>query len=146
MTTEKHEARLEDAFIERGDGKKDIFDEPTALAWLLLDETCFCNTGKFHDESTVVCFVNCSDLFAWACADGENVTCDELEPLCRAIIKDGSWGSDKWCCKKRNQQPQPPIIKAMKEAGVWCDEMEALPANTQDAEVQAVFDAIRGRE
>ena len=86
--------------------------------------------------------MNCNDIFAWACADAEEVEHGEIQALYDLWLKDRTWGAAKWCAIKRNQKPQPPVIASMKKAGAWDDAMEALGANTQDAEVQAAFAAI----
>jgi hypothetical protein len=96
----------------------------------------------YGDDNGVQLEVICSDLFAWACADSEKFSYDDIPTLHKASLT--AWGITKWCCRKRNQKPQLPVEKAMREAGVWDEEMEALPANTMDAEVQATFAAIVG--
>src|SRR2546430_1807368 len=53
------------------------------------------DTYKVQDE-TVVLFVNCNDLFWWACADAESITLDEIPTLFRAWRNDKSWGVSKW--------------------------------------------------
>lgn len=84
-----------------------------------------------HDESTCV-YVNCNDLFAWGCADAEPLPHDEVVPLFMLWHENARWGSTKWCCFRRNEQPQAPIARDMKAAGVWCGRMEALPENEYD--------------
>ena len=110
------------------------------LAVLLADGTLnYC----WHDHA-VAWFMNCSDVFAWACADCEPFDLSELEKFYRMSL--GKWGTLKWVCIKRNQQPQPPIIKDMKAQGAWDETMEALPANTMDAETQRIFAAVKARQ
>jgi hypothetical protein len=58
------------------------------------------------------------------------------------VKKEPRWGAAKWCAIRRDQKPQPPVIRRMKEDGVWDDVMESLGENTLDAEVQAAFRAI----
>jgi hypothetical protein len=91
------------------------------------------NPGKYKktekytmEGETIVLFVNCNDLFWWACADSENVTLDEVPELYMAWKKDKSWGISKWCCKKRNMMPQLPIREDMKKEGVWEEWMDKL--------------------
>lgn len=93
---------------------------------------------NFDKDGKVIVSVNCNDLFAWACADSEDVTPEEL-PAVIAARKTGTWGTDAWVCKRRNQKPQPPVVKMMKENGVWDEDMESLGTNWQDAETKAVF-------
>jgi hypothetical protein len=86
--------------------------------------------------------VNCNDIFAWGAADAEALPHDEIGKLFRMWHADKTWGTAKWCAMQRNQQPQPPVIERMKQAGCWDEAMEALPPNTMDAEVQAAFRSI----
>lgn len=130
------------------DGKKRYyFREEKALAYLLRKGICFLNSrpyvenpwdpkGKWEisEKSTTVVFVNCNDLFAWGSADGEEVAAgecvnSELANLLRHVLDDPVYGTDKWCCKKRNEKPQKPIEEKMREGGHWDDEMEKLPDN-----------------
>lgn len=82
-----------------------------------------------EDGGNVEMHVNCNDLFAWACADSEQVEDSELESLFQACKDDPIHGAEKWCCKKRNMQPQRPIVEDWKAKGAWDAEMEALPIN-----------------
>lgn len=114
-------------------------DNETALAHLLLNDVLFSNgrdyVSSFAGEpqeiskETVVLFVNCNDLFVWACADAEELPHDEIGPLFKMWHADKRWGADKWCCLRRNMQPQGPIVRDMKLSGSWDDVMEALPKN-----------------
>jgi len=106
------------------------------LAKLLVDDVVFIgrfDTGPFFEssvnppEATTCIWVNCSDFFAWGCADAEPVLPNELGDLYRASKE--KHGVTKWCCKRRNLKPQKPIRDRMKKAGVWDDEMEALEDN-----------------
>lgn len=123
-------------------------NEELALSRLLAAGVLFCNTGYFGDgeqrESTVVLFVNCNDLFAWASADAEAFTCTDIASLYRAWASDKQWGVCKWCCRQRNQRPQTPVEAAMRKAGVWDEGMEALPANVQDGVIRALFALVKG--
>ncbi len=124
------------------------------LAKLLLDEVVFANSRDYYykgemDGHTVVLFVNCNDVFAWACADSEDIAYDDITALFEAHMKDKRFGSDKWCCQRRQQKPQAPLEKMMREAGSWDDKMEQLPANKYDLGrkagkgwIEAVDDAV----
>ena len=72
-------------------------------------------------------------MFAWACADSEPVKENELSELYRMHKENEKWGSAKWVCKKRNMQPQHPIVRDMKKEKVWCNMMSALPSNPDKA-------------
>lgn len=82
--------------------------------------------------------VNCNDVFWWACAD-----CEPLPLIGFGKDKEAAFwdlyqrvrtetvvgfGSDSWCCLQRGMRPQTPIEKEWREAGVWSDELEALPS------------------
>lgn len=85
------------------------------------------NQSKEIAGSTTILFVNCNDLFAWGCADSEDLPHDEIGNLYRMYIADPKYGVDKWCCFRRKQKPQDSIIEQMKKDGVWDERMEALP-------------------
>lgn len=128
-----------------------MFEEEKALARLLADDVIFLNSHWWMKEwpeaaqKTVSLNVNCNDIFAWACADAEEIEYEELQGLYDLWLSSRTWGPAKWCAIKRRQKPQPPVIDAMKKAGVWDACMEALGENTQDAEVQAMFASLRTR-
>ena len=75
----------------------------------------------------------CNDIFAWACADGEDLPLDEVSNLYRMWEKDSKWGSAKWCCYRRKEKPQGPVVEAMKGDGSWDEEMEKLSENHYDS-------------
>lgn len=131
-------------------GGKEYCNESFCLSRLLADEVLFCNErdyleiefisdekgvikgsrpGKEVGGSTTLLYVNCNDIFAWGCADAEDLPTSEIGNLYKMHIADPSWGSAKWCCIRRNTKPQDPVIKYMKEAGVWDEKMEALGAS-----------------
>lgn len=122
-----------------------MFEDDKALARLLAEGVVFLNSHWWEEDwperakKITSLNVNCNDIFAWGCADAEEMEYDELQGLYDLWFADRTWGAAKWCASKRKQQPQPPVIASMKKAGVWDASMEALAANTQDAEVQAAF-------
>jgi hypothetical protein len=146
------------------------FEDDKALAHLLMNEVVFLNShwskyerltnvrtedGKGYksapradarwtkaESELIAVYVNCNDVFAWGCADAEDLPHDEIENLYRLWRADPHWGSAKWCAIRRKQQPQKPVIDAMKAAGSWDDIMENLGPNTMDAEVSAYFRAM----
>lgn len=109
------------------------FEETEAIAELLLAETLFLGGkgGPFFevdgDQEVAAIYVNCNDLWMWACADAEPLPMSEIENLYKMWVADPKWGTWKWACKKRNLAPQRPIVKDMKKDGAWCDEMKSLP-------------------
>lgn len=115
---------------------KEVCVENMALARLLIDDIVFVN--ELSGETTVI-FVIANDIFAWGCSDAESLLNDEIPDLYKMHMANKEWGAAKWCCLKRKQKPQPRVEKAMRDSGAWDDAMEALPANTMDAEISAIF-------
>ncbi len=124
---------IDDELFFELDGKEYV-NEEAALAILLADDVLFCNAfdivrdGKEMGHTTVL-FVNCNDMFAWACADAESFANEDIGPLLKMHLADKKWGSSKWCMIHRNEQPQLPVAKDMKKDGAWGPEMEALQPN-----------------
>lgn len=104
------------------------------LADLLSAGVLFCNERDYlwngeKAGASIILFVICNDLFVWGSADAEDLPLSELKNLYRMWKKDMTWGSDKWCCKRRNLQPQEPVIEKMKAQGAWEKWMDELPSN-----------------
>lgn len=122
-----------------------IFEADKALAHLLINEVIFLNSLWWekdcpkHVQESIAVYVNCNDIFAWACADGENLPYEQIESLYKLWVNDTSWGAVKWCCIQRNQKPQKPVEDDMRKAGAWDDVMEQLGKNTEDAAVHAAL-------
>jgi hypothetical protein len=95
----------------------------------LLDEQVLFVGWDQNFLETITLYVNCSDVFAWGGADAEPVKSSELPELFEMHDDDPIYGSTKWVCKKRNMQPQFPLIEKMKEYDKWDAQMEALPKN-----------------
>lgn len=81
---------------------------------------------QFHKEKMHM-YVNCNDVFAWGCADAEDISLDELKRYQQ--LSKTKWGDVKWVCIKRNEKPQYPMIWDMHKDGEWDEQMEALPDN-----------------
>jgi hypothetical protein len=116
-----------------------FFDEDLALAELLKAGVLFSNSRNYsreHDGKseghTIVLFVLCNDVFAWACADAEDLPLNEVENLYKLWKAEGHNGATKWCCFRWNEKPQKPVADLMKQDGVWDEKMEALPDNHYD--------------
>lgn len=114
---------------------KEHFNEEQALAVLLQAGELFANSRRYlglEDEpypETIVLFVICNDVFAWGCADAEELPLHELVNLYKMWRAEKGWGTTKWCCKRRNQKPQGPVEKKMREVGKWDAMMDGLRAN-----------------
>ncbi len=65
-------------------------------------------------------FINCNDLFAWACSDCEEVTAADIDDLDQAY-KDADaaekifHGGLLWVCRKRKMRPQGAFYKYFNE-------------------------------
>lgn len=57
-------------------------------------------------NSPISLFVNCNDLFDWACADLEIVEVADLTDIEQAIADSPRFGHLLWACRKRNLRPQ----------------------------------------
>lgn len=107
--------------------------EPYEMAReLIAAEVC----DLFADNGSVEHFVllaNCSDVFAWGCADCEPVSPKDIAGLYESWKVNATWGPVAWACKKRNMQPQSPVRVKMEVAGCWGSDLESLPGNGYDA-------------
>lgn len=114
--------------------QEQMFEESMALARLLAHEVIFLNSHWWEEtwpeeaRKQVALCVNCSDVFAWGCADAEGLLYDEIQDLYDHWIKDPSWGAAVWCVKKRKEMPQKPVFDAIQKAGIWnLEEMNLAP-------------------
>jgi len=113
-----------------------VFEKDKALAHLLLNDVVFVNNHwwkkdlpeKFKESISVN--VNCSDVFAWACADAEELPKKEIETLYRMWRKDPVWGPSVWCMIQRKKMPQPPVEMVIRELGIWDLDTLKLAPNT----------------
>ena len=96
------------------------------LKFLLCENEIIVNNGHWDKDwpkDRITISVICSDIFAWGCADAEDISHGDLENVAKAHIKDPMWGIAAWCISKRKQMPQPPVAKAMIEAGYNLQEL-----------------------
>lgn len=126
-----------------------VFEAEKALAHMLMNEVVFLNSHWWEKEwpeqarKEASINVNCNDVFAWGCADAETMLFDDIENLYRMWRKDPSWGAAVWCMIRRNQMPQKPVEKRVRDAGIWDLDSFKLGANTMEAEVKAFFASLR---
>ena len=67
-------------------------------------------------DGAVRMYVDCSDLFFWACADAEEISFDELNDLSEYVSISPGFGGLMWCAKKRGMRPQKPYYKLFSKA------------------------------
>ena len=122
--------------------------EDLAISFLMQEEVLFHNYRPYvtnpwdkgedrtvDDTATVVLFVQAGDVFAWGVAEARNLPGREaLSSLLNEYLKYGLSGRDRWLCRLDNEKPQYPVMQAMKAAGAWDEEMEALPDNYYDSQ------------
>jgi len=110
--------------------EKDEWEIEYKLAHLLIERVIFVNDGWWYEKEdkpwkkgAISHHVNCNDIFAWGCADSEDIIFDEVSELYETWKKDKIWGAAVWCIKKRKARPQPPVEKDMIKAGYDIDEL-----------------------
>lgn len=101
-----------------------------ALAIMLLNEVVFTNEHHWRSDwpeearrTTALC-VGCNDVFAWGCADAEDMTHRDVDEVFGFWEKDPHWGAAVWCMIRRRELPQRPVAERIRKAGVW--DLEAL--------------------
>lgn len=114
-------------------------DEELALAVLLANQVVFLNNAKLSKPNSnvwnTVVYVNCNDVFLWACVDAESISNSdgdegsEIIELYKLWKENPMHGPTKWVCKKRNLQPQKPLKDMMIKDGYWDSELETLTLN-----------------
>ena len=111
-------------------GECSMFDENHAIGHLLREGWIFV-TWENNQELSLA--VNCNDIFAWGCADAEDLERKDLENLWKEYLADPKTGYIKWSSKKRNEKPQKPVIDWMKREGTWTNDLDNLPDNNYDS-------------
>ncbi len=101
---------------------------------LLHEDVLFFNTNWSREDwseearKTWRILVNCNDVFAWACADAEEIMMHEVRDLFDHWCQDPIWGSSVWCIKRRGIMPQEPVERRIRDAGFWdLDNMDLAP-------------------
>jgi hypothetical protein len=116
-------------------------EECLKIAHLLVEGILFTNNGHWDSNWTkdkTTLHVSCNDLFAWGCADAEDILHSEISELYSMYRKDPIWGASAWCIKKRNLMPQSPVEKKMRESGVWNDLLDEIKIGTSYLKHDAV--------
>ncbi len=125
-------------------------DEEDYLKFLLNEDVIFTNNGHWDEKwpkDAVSLHVGCNDVFAWGCADAEDITHGELKDLYEHVQKDPHNGAAVWCMKKRQMWPQQPVEDYIREQGIW-DLDKILPAktgilNSIQEQIKHVMDVIK---
>lgn len=81
-------------------GEEFLFHRGDAFL-ILVDE----NGKREPDDRPLIAGVLCSDVFALATADLEDVRPEDLPDLKAAVEEFPYWGPLIWACRKRKQQP-----------------------------------------
>lgn len=111
----------------------DLFVEESAVIELLANDVLFINSRNYicldgtTKSETLVLFVACSDLFYWGTADAETLSYSELKEFYNAWKSQGNYGVMRWCCIKRNLQPQKPIKEEWIKSNKWDSILDSLP-------------------
>lgn len=127
--------KQENLFFEL-DGKEQPNEEAIVARLLQDDVLLIVGAGIYfgcHDDKTpAALYVDCGDLWAWACAECEPLPRKQLLPIIKMHLADPQWGALKWACQRRGMQPQKAVRDRLKESGSWDEAMEALSKNPDD--------------
>lgn len=67
----------------------------------------------------VMPWVDCSDVFFWGCADGEDIAFEELAQLAECCQLSPKHGGELWCCRKRAMRPQTACYRMIYQSNEW---------------------------
>jgi len=115
--------------------KEEMYEEPGMLAVLIANGWIGMNKHWWEKDwpekarEQFCIFLNMNDMFAWGCADAEDITYDELKDVYMHFEKNPEWGPVIWVSKKRRQLPQQPVIDMMIKGGV---DIEALTKEIEE--------------
>lgn len=125
-------------FVKRKDGTE-LCREELALSILLKEGVLFCNERETifqgeKEESTVVLYVICNEVFCPIAADAESLKVNEIGNLYKIFKEHGHTGVYKWCCIQRGEQPSYNVVQEFKDANIWDEQMEKLRPNEWEAQ------------
>lgn len=118
-----------------------MFEKEKALALLLINDVIFLNSHWWEKEwleeaqKLTSLNVNCNDVFAWGCADSEEVMYCQLKDLYDLWRRHPGFGHELWCMLQRKEMPQRPVAESIRNAGFDLDafrEEQGLRANHYD--------------
>lgn len=110
-----------DQILEALDLKEKVSDNmeyEDYLKYLLCEDIIFINNGWWDEnwpKDKVTLHVGCNDVFAWGCADAEDIDYSDLETLYNSVRRDPVWGAAIWCIVKRKQWPQKPVEEQIRK-------------------------------
>lgn len=116
MSLENKETKTYEILV----GGKYFNESEDYLKYLMCEDVIVVNNGwwdKNWPKDKITLAVNCNDVFAWGCADAEDICHSDLKEIAEFHKKDPIWGVAAWCVKKRKQMPQAPVVAKMLEAG-----------------------------
>lgn len=96
------------------------------LGFLLSQGLIIINNGwwdKSWPKDKITLSLICNDIFAWGCADSEDMGYSDIKDIFAEYVKDRTWGPAIWCIKKRKQLPQSPVLMIMEKAGINVKEL-----------------------
>lgn len=82
-------------------------------------EISYRGEGNEDVPQGVSLWINCSDTFFWASADGEGISREELPELLECYKLSPQYGGDLWCARKRQMRPQTACYEIYPKEE-WC--------------------------
>ncbi len=111
----------------------DCDDIEYKLARLIMEHEIFCNNGWWYkeegkpwQEDAITLHAGCNDIFAWGCADSEDVKHGDVNDIYAFWKHDPDHGVAAWCIMKRKQMPQRPVEKMFREHKAHLWDLDAL--------------------
>ena len=105
---------------------EEYVSEEEMLAYLIIQSDVYLNNGwwfkndnKPWQEDYTTLHVNCSDTFAYASADGEDLKYSEIRELYEFVKAHNDLGAMAWCIKKRKVRPLEQRCKQIDASGIW---------------------------
>lgn len=104
----------------------DCDDIEYKLARLIMEGEIFCNNGWWYkeegkpwQEDAITLHAGCNDIFAWGCADAEDVKHSDITDIYNMWKHDPHWGTAAWCIMKRKCMPQAPVERDFRKSTKW---------------------------
>lgn len=77
-------------------------------------DNLFWRVGSYENpnDNIIHFYINCNDLFYWACSDLEEITEENIELLEKTLKElDTHHACDLFCCRSRKMRPQKPMYQ-----------------------------------